>query len=160
MWDAFLLGITGWSSPFYRTWLRLHNSLWERRPQTIFSPFQCNYRELEAYGVWLRASQLCGGPVRISVPKGPQVAGADISRRCWRDRKRWLWGFPRGGWDHLFVPSFSSEGAFGPLGSLTLKSFLFPFSCSDSHSSFHIAVSLKSALQVKPASRRCLFTWV
>lgn len=32
----------------------------------------------------------------------------------------------------LFILTFGSEHAFGPLGSLSLESFLFSFSCSDS----------------------------
>lgn len=53
----------------------------------------------------------------------------------------------------LFILTFSSEGVFGPLGSLSLESFLFSFSCSDSPLEENVWLSHSSSTKISPAER-------
>lgn len=139
---------------FYKARLRLCTSLWERRSQTIFSPFQCNYRALEAQGVWLKALQLCSDPMRISAAKGPKWPALSLVQK---DVEETVVGIPQRSLRSL-VCLFLLSAQRVPLAlwiPRPWRAFCFP-----SATLTHIAVSLKSALQVMPASRESMCTWI
>lgn len=62
---------------------------------------------------------------RLALLSG-QEDGEEAEKRRWWDSPKEL------GISCLFILTFGSERAFVPLGSLSLESFLFSLSCSDS----------------------------
>lgn len=91
-------------------------SFWERRPQTIFSPFQCHYRETEAHGVWLPSCVAARwGLVLLTILRWlALLSGRGEGEEVGKSR---LWGFPRGECAHLLVYSYLQfRGRLWPSG--------------------------------------------
>lgn len=105
-------------------------SFWERRPSSV--PSNVITGKWRPIGVWLSSCvaarwglvllKMLGWLALLSGQGDGEEAG-----------KRRLWDSPKElGISCLFILTFGSERAFDPLGSLSLESFLFSFSCSDS----------------------------